>query len=271
VSYFDALLLGIVQGLTEFLPVSSSGHLVLVGHLLGVQHNSDLTFEVFVHFGTLMSVAVMYWHDLVAIVRSFAKASLHPLHVAEQYRQDEMYRLGVQILVASVPAGVIGVLFEEDIAAAFTDPKLVATMLVVTGLILFLTRLARPSPDRQQSLAVALAVGCAQAFAIIPGISRSGTTISAGMYCRILPERAARFSFLMSLPVICGATLLKTEELISTGTTLDSLGILFIGTAAAFVSGYVAIRVLLQVIARGKFRLFAVYCLVVGIFGIILI
>src|SRR3990172_9523507 len=232
----QAIVLGIVQGLTEFLPVSSSGHLVLVEHLLRVPPSNDITFEVFVHFGTLVSVVVVLWDDIVQMVRSLFHA-FRGFHVAAQYRENKYFRLGVFIILGSIPAAIVGIMFEDDVSAAFTDPKLVAVMLILTGLILFLTRLvSRPTEWKKIGVLSALVIGVAQAFAGIPGISRSGSTISAGMYLKVSPLQAARFSFLLSVPVIAGATLLKTVEIFGNGFSLEYILPILIGTVVSFGS-----------------------------------
>ena len=268
---FEAAILGLIQGLTEFLPVSSSGHLVLTEHLLNIHTSSDITFEVFVHFGTFLSVVVVFWKDVVGILQSFVRAFIPFRLSKDYYREHEHFRLAVAILIGSIPAAVIGIRYEDSIAQAFTDPKLVAVMLVITGLILFLTGLAKPQEGRRVGLVSAFLIGCAQAMAIIPGISRSGSTISAALYLKVEPYHAARFSFLMSLPVIAGATLLKTKDLIMDGGASEGLFTLFVGMAVSFGSGYVAIKVLLKIIERGKLRWFSLYCLTVGILGILFI
>lgn len=264
----QAIILGIVQGLTEFLPVSSSGHLVLVEHLLRVPHSDDITFEVFVHFGTLLSVVVVLWNEVVQIMRSFLGA-FRGMHFVSKYRENEYFRLAVFIIVGSVPAAIIGISFEDEVSAAFTDPKLVAVMLVLTGLILFLTRLTPPSSGKRIGIISALVIGLAQAVAIIPGISRSGSTISTGMYLRISPLQAARFSFLLSVPVIAGATLLKTKEIIEHGFSLEYILPILVGTVVSFGSGYLAIKFLFRIVEKGRFSVFAFYCLFVGTIGII--
>lgn len=270
-SILQAIILGVVQGLTEFLPVSSSGHLVLVEHLLNVPRANDITFEVFVHFGTLLSILLVFWKDILAILKSVLNA-FSPSHFNRQYyRENEHFRLALSIIVGSIPAGIIGLKYEHQITGAFTDPKLVAVMLVLTGLILFLTRLARPIEGKSVGIGTSFLIGIAQAIAITPGISRSGSTISAAMYLRISPVNAAKFSFLLSLPAVLGATLLKTKHVIEAGTLPIGALPLIVGMVVAFVSGYAAIKYLLRVIERGKFSWFSLYCLAVGILGIIFI
>jgi len=269
VTVLDAVILAVIQGLTEFLPVSSSGHLVLGQHLLGIKNPEILTFDIFVHFGTLLSVVAVFWKDILAMVRSVWKA-LRSFRFIQAYKTDADFRTSVAIIVASVPAALIGILFRDQIAEAFTDPKLVAVNLVVTGLILFLTRLSRPVEGRSVGNVIGFFVGIAQAFAILPGISRSGSTISMGMFFGINPTAAARFSFLMSLPVILGATALETKDFIAEGSSIPILPTL-IGTLVAAVTGYLAIKWLLRIVQRGSFSLFSFYCLALGVAGIIFI
>lgn len=267
----QSFLLGLIQGLTEFLPVSSSGHLVLVAHLLSVPTSTDITFEVFVHFGTLVSVLLVFRDDVVQITRSVVEGILSPATMKERYRSSEHFRFGVLIIFASIPAAVVGLKFEQQLAAAFADPKLVAVMLIITGLILFLTRLKTPGEGKEIGWIGAFLIGIAQSLAIIPGISRSGATISTAMYLGVAPVRAARFSFLLSLPVVGGATLLKTKEMIEIGAVPDGFLQLLIGTIVAFASGYAAIKFLLRVLERGRISWFAFYCLTAGVLGILFI
>ncbi|HWP81478.1 MAG TPA: undecaprenyl-diphosphate phosphatase [Bacteroidota bacterium] len=265
----QSILLGLVQGFTEFLPVSSSGHLVLAEVLFDIAPSNDVTFEVFVHFGTLLSVLVAFRDEIQRIIVAVA-LGLSPFNIGKvYYRENEYFRLGIAIFVGSIPAGIIGILYEKEITQTFTDPKLVAVMLVITGLILFLTKLARPSVGKRIGTRSALLIGLAQAFAIIPGISRSGSTISMALFLKHPPAIAARFSFLLSLPVIAGATLLKTFELFQNGGPADGWVQLLFGTLAAFASGYLAIRLLLKIIQRGKLSSFSFYCLTVGALAIV--
>lgn len=261
----EAVILGIVQGLTEFLPVSSSGHLVLAQELLDV-HVEGITFEVFVHFGTLLSVVFVYRRELAALIRAFGKGLAGLGRIREHYRMDRYFRWVAYIIIGTIPAGAIGVQFEAPIERAFNDPRLVAVMLGVTGTILLLTRYIRP-PQRELTLARAVLVGCAQAVAILPGLSRSGTTISAALFLGVGKEEAVRFSFLLSIPVILGATLLKLGELLRQPPAAGELLGLAAGTGAAFISGYSAIKFLIRVARGGKLDYFAWYCYAAGIAG----
>lgn len=268
-SMLDAIILGAVQGLTEFLPVSSSGHLVLAEHLLGVPISDDITFEVFVHFGTLLSVLAALWPEVKEIVRALAGGLMNLEQVPALYRENEYFRIAPLIIIASVPAAIVGLKFEDQISGAFTDPKLVAVMLVLTGLILFLTQLVKAGGKKRVGVFSGLIIGIAQAFAIVPGISRSGSTISTALFLGVAPMKAARFSFLLSVPVIAGATLLKTIDLVQEGVSMTGMGPILAGTVVAFGSGYFAIRFLLTIIEKGRFSVFSFYCLTVGTLGIV--
>lgn len=263
----EAAFLGLVQGLTEFLPISSSGHLVLLQAWLGLEKH-DIVFEVFVHFGTFLAVILAFWTEVREMLVEFFRWLSHPLQFARFYRERRGFRLLVLILVGSVPAGILGILFESTFESFFSRPLLVSYMLLVTGVILFATRWASTRHE-ETTLADSLLMGTAQAFAIIPGISRSGSTISTGMFFGLNKNEAARFSFLLSLPAIFGATLLKTKELAEHPVSGAQGLHLFIGTAVAFVSGYFAIKLLLDVVRRGKFSYFALYCFAIGIAGIL--
>jgi undecaprenyl-diphosphatase len=265
----QSIFLGILQGITEFLPVSSSGHLVLAKALLGIDTGKDISFEVFVHFGTLVSVLVVFRKDIAEIGHVLLGA--RPREWPRLYRESPVFRLAVFILVGCLPAGIVGVLFNDVIEEFFTDPKLVADMLIVTSVILYLTRFARPDPSGDVTLGSAIGIGLAQTVAIIPGISRAGSTISCGVFLGVPQERAARFSFLMAVPVIFGATLLKTRDLLQQPPPVSTLVTLLAGTLVAAVSGYLALRLLLSILKRGRLSLFAYYCFVVGVLGILFI
>jgi len=244
--------------------------LVLAQQLLNLHNDPQMfIFTIFVHFGTLISVVIIFRKDIYEIFKSFFTA-FTALRQKKEYEKTDHFRLGLAIIIGSIPAGIIGLMYRHQVEAAFTDPKLVAMNLVITGLILFLTRLARPMAGKRVGLVTAFIIGIAQAFAILPGISRSGSTMSTGLYLKIPPVQAARFSFLLSVPVIAGATLLEGNRLVNYGTALDWLPIL-IGTAVSAIAGYFGIKVLLKIMEKGKFRWFSVYCLIVGILAIIFI
>jgi undecaprenyl-diphosphatase len=249
--------------------VSSSGHLVMAQELLNLHDPQMFVFDVFMHFGTLISVVVVFRKDILEIMRTFIKACT-TMKLKEEYKKTGHFRLGVAIIVGSIPAGIIGLLYRHQIEAAFTDPKLVAMNLVITGLILFLTRLPRPVAGKKIGLLSAFIIGLAQAVAILPGISRSGSTMSTALYLKSPPLQAARFSFLLSVPVIAGASLLEGYKLFKYGNTIG-ITPLVVGIAVSAIAGYFAIKLLLKIMEKGKFSWFSFYCLTIGILGILFI
>ncbi len=247
----EALILGIVQGLTEFLPVSSSGHLVLGKHLLGVK-SPGAGFEMVVHAGTLLALLLHYRRDLLAMAISLLAR-----------RRDDHFRLALLVLLGSVPAAVVGLGFGDRLEAAFEIPLFAAAMLMVTGMILLSLKLAKPGSGEVR-WPTALLIGAAQAVAILPGISRSGSTIATGIHTGIDRAKAADFSFLLAIPALGGATLLKGLDLVKTPPPSAELLAFATGAAAAFVSGILALRWLLGIVKRGRLDRFGYYCLVLG-------
>ncbi|WP_228702812.1 undecaprenyl-diphosphate phosphatase [Salisaeta longa] len=267
-TWWEALILGLVQGLTEFLPVSSSAHLVLGEYVLGLNAagTGSLTFEVFVHFGTILSIFTVYNLRVKELVTETLAASIHPGEWAARFRERPPFRTAVYILITMIPTGITYVLFKDFFERAFDDPELAAGMLLVTGVLLLLT-LLRPNPSGELTGGKALLVGVAQSFAMIPGISRSGATICTALYQNVNPERAANFSFLMLLPVVLGATLIKTIELAQQGLGEAWLP-LAVGTCAAYGAGILAIKVVIDFVKRGRLQYFAAYCFLVGGLGL---
>ncbi len=261
-SYFDAIFLGILQGATEFLPVSSSGHLVLAQHLLADFEQSGVLFDVLLHIGTMVAVAIYFWSDLTGLTSSL-------------WRRDEaskQQRFMVWLLIAgSVPTAVIGLLFKDFFIGLFERPAIVCSMLLVTGSLLWLAeRLRNREPSRKKMTFIdAIVVGTVQGCAIIPGISRSGSTIAALLLRGVDGETAARFSFLLAMPAVFGAALLSLKDLdyVASGTLVPYLA----GTIASMITGLFCIHLLMGVIRRRRLHWFAIYCWVVGIAGLILL
>lgn len=268
-SILQAAFLGLVQGLTEFLPVSSSGHLVLARQLLNVSNPEMLSFDVYVHFGTLISVCIIFRNDIGHIVMSFWDAARTQAWKAA-YDTNEYVRLGAAIIVASVPAAIIGLKYHDQIAEAFRDPKLVSVNLVITGLFLFLTRFPKAVEGKRIGIISGFIIGIAQSVAILPGISRSGSTIGTALFLRLSPSLAARFSFLLSVPVIAGAALLESRTVVRQGMEMGFVPFI-VGLLAAALMGYFSIKLLLRIIERGRFSWFAFYCFVIGIAGIVFV
>lgn len=260
--YLRAVALGLVQALTEFLPISSSGHLVLAGHVLGERANS-LTFDVGLHVGTLVAVLGYFWREWVAIVAGGLRDIAR--HGARVDRWQPHSRLGVWIVLGTLPAVVAGVLFDAAIEEHLRQAWLVGTLLIVFALVL---ELADRVPIRRASLedvgaGNALAIGIAQAVALVPGVSRSGATISAARGLGFDRAVAARFSFLLSAPAVLGAATLKLSEA-ATGNEDVSWGPMVLGAAVSAVAGAAVIHWLLGYLQSHGMRPFVVYRLVAG-------
>ncbi|MFH1701396.1 MAG: undecaprenyl-diphosphatase UppP [Candidatus Zixiibacteriota bacterium] len=258
--FWDVLILGTIQGLTEFLPISSSGHLVISQYLLGIKA-PGVSLEIWLHFGTLIAVLVYYFRRLLEIAKAL---------IGRSENRDENLRLLMAIIIGTTPAAVIGLSFKSSIEAAFGSPSFVSAMLVVTGVILLLSGLAR-NKNLQINMPRGLGIGMAQALAILPGLSRSGSTITCAMLLGVKPKQAAEFSFLLAIPAIGGAFVL---DLISSDISVwsgNELGLFLIGALVSFVIGLLSIHYLLKLIARGKFYIFGFYCFAAGIISYIFI
>jgi undecaprenyl-diphosphatase len=250
-SVLEAIVLGIVQGITEFLPVSSSGHLVLAQKLMSISVEG-VELEVAVHLATLLAIVFYYRSRLVALFTGLVRGG-------QERRKAVWY--AVFLVVGSIPAGAVGILLKDRIEDAFESPLFAAAMLCVTGAILLSTRLVPGRGKLDLSPVSAILVGCAQALAILPGISRSGSTVSTGLWAGVEGRKAAEFSFLLAVPAIAGAglvTFLGGEDL---HFHLKTLAPAF---AASLVSGYLSLILLVRIIEKGKLFWFGPYCLVVG-------
>jgi undecaprenyl-diphosphatase len=251
VNPWEALVLGIIQGATEFLPVSSSGHLVMGQVLLGLDV-PGVVFEVAVHVATLVSVIVVYRQRLARLIRGAFSGEAE----AWQY-------LGL-LVVATVPAAVVGVGFERQVDALFDNPAVVGYALLVTGVLLWSTRAAlKRQPEGKPDLKSAILIGLAQSLALVPGISRSGATVVMALWLGIGSREAAAFSFLMAIPAIAGAAVLKTPDLLQGGAGIPGLS-LAVATVAAGVTGVLAIRAFNVLLQRQSFYRFGVYCWAAG-------
>ena len=248
---WQGLLLGLVQGLTEFLPVSSSGHLVLVEALTGV-HFTDVTVEVSLHVATLASVLVLYGRRLWEVIRGVFSGD------------GPSVRYAVLLVIATIPAGLIGVLLHQQIEAAFHSLAWLGIQFLITGAILWSTRGAT-GERTVPSTGAATAIGFAQAFAILPAISRSGATVAAALRAGLTPAAAAEFSFLMSIPVIAGAGILEGRNAVLNVAQIGAVP-WAVSFVAAFAAGIWSIRWLVALLKRGRFYAFAPYCWAVGVF-----
>lgn len=264
----QAIIIGIVQGLTEFLPISSSGHLVLVPEIMGVK--SSLAFDTLLHVGTLVAVVTYFWSDIVHMIRSFI-SSLTDIpggNFRNGIEEDPFKRLAWMVIIGTIPAGLAGVLFKDFFESLFSSITAVGFFLIVTGFLLWgseriSARVREKLPVEKLGVRDSLIIGGAQALAIAPGISRSGATISAGLFLGFERELAARYSFLLSIPAILGAALIQVKD-ISAG--MDLLGASMIaGFVASAVSGYIAIKFLLKLIRERDLYVFAYYCFALGL------
>ncbi len=256
---YQGIILGVLQGLTEFLPVSSSGHLVL-GQLYFKITESGLAFDIAVHMGTLAAVAVVYFKDIRAILASLF------LYIGGSRGEaaDKNLVMAGCILAGSVPTAVIGFALKQYEDVLFTSSVLVGAMLLATGTILWISRRFYKDSSEGGGLTLkrALIIGVVQGFAVIPGISRSGSTIAAGMVSGLDRSLAARFSFLLSIPAIAGAQVVSLKDAFETGVLIDPATIY--GTIVSFVVGLAALKLLIRLVHAGRFHLFAPYCWLAG-------
>ncbi|MFB3895424.1 MAG: undecaprenyl-diphosphatase UppP [bacterium] len=256
----QAIILGIVQGLTEFLPVSSSAHLVLVPYFLK-WGEPDVIFDVGVHLGTLVAVAAYFWKDIIKLIVAFFRSLTN-----KTFRASPDAKLAWLIIYATIPAGLLGFLFESKFEALFGKPHIVGWFLLVTAILLISSEFISKRfimPAQEVTFWRGIAIGIAQAIAIAPGISRSGSTISVGMFSGLDRPTAARFSFLLSIPIILGAGLVKFKHLIHMEVTSVYITILVAGFIAAAISGYIAIKYFLQYVQKNSLYIFGVYCILI--------
>ena len=268
-TYFMSILMGIIQGVAEFLPISSSGHLALFQTFFGMENMEEkyMFFTVLLHFGTLISVCMVYWRDIVDMIREFflgiaALAGRKDTGVAPPPAR----RMVMLIIIATVPLFVM-VFLQDAVNQLFSNSIMVSCALLATGFILFFSdRMARGHKTaKNATVADALIVGCGQALAVIPGLSRSDTTISVGMMRGFDRAFAVRFSFLMSLPAVLGANVLEIKDALASNFPIEELPMYLVGVAVSAVVGYFAIRLVKSLSDKGKFGKFAYYCWAVGL------
>ena len=262
----QGIIIGIVQGLTEFLPGSSSAHLVFIQNLLGVE--SSLAFDTFLHLGTLIAVVWFFRYDIYRMLKSwwFSLGDIVQGRFREGFYDDPYKRLAWYVILATIPVGIVGVLFEDSVDALFSGALYVpAFFLFVTGTILYLSQ-RMPSGNinyNNISKKEALFMGLGQACAILPGLSRSGTTIAAGLTIRLDKEFAAKFSFILSIPAILGAFLLQAKDI---GSAMDANFLpVMLGFVASIIAGYMAIKWMLDLIQNRNLDIFSYYCWLMGL------
>lgn len=263
-SWWEALILGIIQGLTEFLPVSSSGHLEIGQALLGTASEENLTFAIVVHTATVLSTLVILWHEVAQLFRG--------TFTTLKWNTEKDYV--AKIFVSMIPVFIVGMFFKDQVEAFFGNGLLlVGICLIITAILLWLSEFLTKrmnTTGHEITYRDAIIIGCAQAVAVLPGLSRSGTTIATGLLCGVKKESVAQFSFLMVLIPILGEAFLDLLKLIGGEMTIsiDRLP-LVVGFVAAFLTGCFACRFMINIVRRQKLIYFAIYCLCVGIFAIV--
>jgi len=263
----QAIILGIIQGLTEFLPVSSSGHLVIFQNIFGLKEGA-LSFDINVHIGTLLVVLICFRHEILSIILSIFRCAniliKQKKSIPEIY-SDPDFKLAFLIITGSVPTAILGLMFHSLADRLFSSVTMVGLMLICTGFILWFTRYLTKTEKNINGFTIkdSLVIGLVQGFAIIPGISRSGSTIAAGLYLGLNRETAARYSFLLSIPAIIGAEILNIKNLPVEAMLPNNITLL--GIFASFITGYSALKILLFIVKKGNMHFFAPYCWIAGI------
>jgi len=262
--WLESFILGIVQGLTEYLPVSSSGHLTIGANLFGLSGEENLAFTITVHVATVLSTCVILWKEIVWLFKDLFK-----------FKWNEGTKYVVNILISMIPVAIVGFFFKDKVEAIFGSGLLVVGIcLLVTASLLAFSYWAKPRQRENISPWHAFVIGIAQAVAVLPGLSRSGSTIATGLLLGNSKQKLAQFSFLMVIPPILGEALLDVKDMAEQGVSVAMGGLstssLIIGFLAAFVSGCIACKWMINIVKKGKLIWFALYCAIVGILAIVL-
>lgn len=270
-TYFEAVILGLVQGLAEFLPISSSGHLALLQQIFGIKEDNVLLFAVLLHVGTLISVFIVYWKDIwELIVELFI--TIKDIFTGKGLRLDErpVRKLGVMIIVATIPTGLIGILFNDFFDGLYNSIVPIGVGLLVTGCLLVIAERMGTSNRgiKEMNFRNAIFVGVVQGIAICPGISRSGSTLFGSLLCNLDRTFAVKFVFLISIPSILGSAVMEAPDAIAAGMNMSDLGPIIVGMIVAAVSGLIAIKTMIKVVSNKKLNYFSYYVWLLGIFVI---
>ena len=260
-NWFEALVLGLIQGLTEYLPVSSSGHLAIGAHLFGINGEDNLTFTIMVHVATVLSTLVILWKEIDWIFKGLFK-----------FQMNEETKYALNIVISMIPIGIVGVFFKDTVEEIFGSGLLiVGCMLLVTASLLTFSYFAKPRQKENISPLHAFIIGLGQALAVLPGLSRSGTTIATGLLLGDKKEKMAQFSFLMVIPPILGEALLDLLKGLKGEAALGGIDAfpMIVGFVAAFVSGCLACKWMINIVKKGKLIYFAIYCAIVGVVTIV--
>ncbi len=265
----ETLVVSFLRSLTEFLAVSSSGHTILLRDLFGATLPPGV--EGALRSGMLASIVAVFYKELWAMVRSVWEVAKHPAGCGAALRSDEPLRMLLHLIVGSIPIAAVGIPFSSSLIEIGDDTKMVATFVIVSGLLLFLTRLVRRTKHKPLSVGISFLVGCAQALAIVPGLARMAAAISMAVYSGVAPVAAARFATLLALPALVGMMLFASsgnEVWWSLQASLPEQATAFV---AAMAAGYLGIKLLLWSMASGAVRYLALYCLLIGLLGIIIV
>lgn len=271
------ILISAIQGVTEFLPVSSSGHIVLFKSILGL--DIDATFDVFIHMGTLIAVLVFYRNEIYDLIRGLFAKKIDSDLFGKNIERKDILRIWALFIIATIPGGIVGIFLEKPLDL---DPSsmqnwmflLLMGLFMITGIFLLSTMFIKNNNKNIKDMNVmnAITIGIFQAFAILPGISRSGSTITASFYTGLNKRDAAGFSFILSIPLIGAAFLLKVFKLIQSQEIADIklIGILLIGMIVSFIFGYISLRLLINLLKKGKFWVFSLYLIIPSVISLIL-
>lgn len=271
-SYFEAVILGLVQGLAEFLPISSSGHLALLQQAFGISEDKVLLFAVLLHVGTLISVFIVYWKDIWELIVELC-LTIRDLCTGRGLRLEErpVRKLGVMIIVATIPTAIIGLAFSDFFDSLYTSVIPIGVGLIITGfLLIFAEKMGEGNRGiRQMNYRNAIFIGLVQGVAICPGISRSGSTLFGSLICNLDRKFAVKFVFLISIPSILGSAVLETPAAIEAGVTAAEIGPILVGMLVAAVSGLIAIKTMIKIVSNKKLSYFSYYVWAVGLFVVL--
>ena len=267
-SYFEAVILGLIQGLAEFLPISSSGHLALMQQWFGIEEEKALLFAVLLHVGTLVSVFIVYWKDVWELIKELG-LTIRDIFTGRGLRIQERptRKLGVMIIVATIPTGIIGILFNDFFNSLYNSVIPIGIGLIITGFLLILAeRMGSASRGIQQmNYRNALFIGTVQGIAICPGISRSGSTLFGSLMCNLDRKFAVKFVFLISIPSILGSAVMEASAAIQSGLEPGQLGPILVGMAVAAISGLIAIKTMIKIVSDKKLSYFSYYVWILGL------
>lgn len=258
---FWYLILGLIQGFTEPIPVSSSGHLVIFQNLFNIEALDDLNFSIFANFGSLIAIIIIFWKDITEIIKDFF---LYIKTSEKKYYHN--FRYAMFIIFATIPAGIIGLLFNDVVEKYMSNVKYVGVALLVTALFLFIIRkMNGKKTENKMTMKDALKIGLFQVVALLPGISRSGATIVGGMFCGLTREAAFKFSFMLYIPISLATMLLGVKDVVGSGISMDIMCCYLVGMLAAFILTYYATKWFKNIMLNGKLIYFVYYCLAAGI------